>query len=136
MLRAMEEDSFWLNDLIGMESMVEEFEAPEAVSKAIRRVMERYESEVFSDELSQCDSTDEFDALAGSLGDLNAIAKVDVRDMLYYTEEAREEFEKGRAMMEDRMVDEWKDRRYEERARARQRERSDGAIKDMFGSLH
>lgn len=135
MLQAMEEDSFWLNDLIGMESMVEEFEVPEAASKAIRRAMERYESEVFDDELSQCDSAEAFDTLAGSLEDLCESAKVDVSDMHYYTEEAKEEFEKRRVMMEDQMVDEWKDRRYEERERARQRERSDGAIKDMFGSL-
>lgn len=135
MLRAMEKEGYLLDELTGMASMEDEFEAPEDASKAIRRAIEEYERDVFSEELTQCRSPDEFDSLAGSLDDLGAIAGVDVGDMLYYAEEAKEEFEKEQAEMADRMQDEWKERRYEKSARSRERQRSEGAIRKMFGSL-
>ena len=136
MLRAMEKEGYLLDQLTGMASMKDEFEAPEDASKAIKSAIEEYERDVFSEELAQCRSTDEFDALAGSLEDLGAIASVEVGDMLYYAHEAREELEKQRAEMADRMQDEWKERRYEERARSRETQRSEGAIREMFGSLN
>ena len=135
MLRAMQRDGYLLDELTGMASMEDEFEAPEDAAKAIRRAIEEYEEEVFSEELTQCRSTDEFVSFASSLDDLGAIAAVDVGDMLHYVDEAKQEFEKHQAEMADRMQDEWKERRYEERAQSRERERSEGAIRDMFGSL-
>ena len=135
MLRAMQRDGYMLDELTGMAAMEDGFEAPEDARKAIRQSIEEYEGECFSEELSHCRSDDDFETLAGSLEDLGEIAGVEIGDMLCQLDDAMEEFKERQAEMADHMQDVWKDQRYEEGERKREKEQSDGAIRNMFESL-
>ena len=135
MLRSMEVDGYWLGELTGMAPIAEECEVPEEALKVVGRVMGEYERKVFSDELSQCESSDAADELARSLKDLCAIAGVDVSDMLVQTEKVKEELREMEAELQAQEDDAWMDSQYE-KEQSRKRERSDGAIKEMFGSLN
>ena len=136
MLGAMEDEAYLSDELVGMASMVDEFEAPEAALKAIRHAFEECEYQIFSQELAECRSTEEFDTVGGILEDLHALAEVEVDSLLDDIEEAKEEFRKRQSDMADHMYSEWKDRRGAERARSKTRERGERSVRDMFDSLN
>ena len=134
-LRTIEEEGAWLAELIEIVSMVEDLEDPSHALSVIRSAMAKYEEEVFNDELSQCNSTNEFDDLEGLLEELQDFTKVGVEDMLNRTYDAREEFAKEQAEKESYLMDQWKDRNFDQNEYAHESFSDDEAIRALFDSL-
>ena len=134
-LRTIEEEGAWLVELIDMMPMIEDLEDSAHVLSVIRSAMVKYEEEVFNDELSQCNSTNDFDDFEGLLDALQDFAKVEVADMLDRTFDAREEFVKEQAEREAHLMDMWKDRNYDQDENGSESFSNDGAIRALFDSL-
>ena len=131
-LRTIEEEGVWLAELIDIASMVEN---PSHALNVIRSAMARYEEDVFNDELSQCNSTNEFDDLEGLLEELRDFAQVEVEDMLNRTYDAREEFTAEQAEKGAFLMEEWKERKFDQDENARASFSDDETIRALFDSL-
>lgn len=136
MLGAMEDEAYVSDELAGMASIVDQFDAPEAALNAIRRAFDEYLGQVFSQELDACRNTEEMDTLGGFLEDFQALAGVEVASLLDKIEEAKDEFRKRQSDLGDHLYDEWKDRRAANWARSKTREGGEKSIRDMFDSLN
>jgi DNA polymerase III delta prime subunit len=95
---------------------------------AARVAFEKFRDESFSEDLSNCRSTAEFDGLVEDLEFMRDELRVDIQPMIDRVEEAKIEHQEGEDAYADHMQDEWKERGAQDRA-------SDRAVSDMFGSL-
>jgi hypothetical protein len=99
---------------------------PDAI--AARTAFEKFRDDHFRNDLSECRSSSEYDALIDDLEWFRDQLKVDVDSMIEQVEEAKFEHSENEDAYADSMEDEWKERGREERA-------TDRGISDMFGSL-
>lgn len=151
MLGAMEDEAYVSDELLGMASMVDEYEAPEVALKAVRRAFEEYKHQIFSQEIAECRSADELDTVGGFLDDLQAVAGVEVESLSEELEEAKEELRKGQSDLAEHFDSDWEERRATERARSpsgpnarsqirqmvrdKTKEGDERSVRDMFDSL-
>jgi AAA domain (dynein-related subfamily). len=100
----------------------------DALVEAARAGFDAYRHTIFHNEVRECRSHEQFDGLIEDLELFRDELDVDVAPLLGSVEEARAEFEEHEDARADYMLDEWKERRHEER-------QSERAVSDMFGSL-
>jgi hypothetical protein len=93
-----------------------------------RSGFEHYRRSLFSDELHECRSREQFDALIEDLELFQDKLGVDATALLERAREAKADFEDQEDSHADHMYDEWKERWREERA-------TELSVSDMFGSL-
>ena len=98
------------------------------VLKALRDGFERFRKRDFAQELGECHSEEQFDALLEDLEmfqrEIGVVADVELKR----TQEAKARFGEDQEDRADHMEDEWKERWREQRA-------SETSVRDMFGSL-
>ena len=98
------------------------------VLKALRDGFERFRKRDFAQELGECHSEEQFDALLEDLEmfqrEIGVVADVELKR----TQEAKARFGEDQEYGADHMEDEWKERWREQRA-------SETSVRDMFGSL-
>jgi hypothetical protein len=95
---------------------------------AARDAYKKFCDDHFRDDLNNCRSGSEYDALIEDLEWFREQLNVDVDSLIQSVEEAREERSEHEERYADSMEDDWKERGREERA-------TDRGISDMFGSL-
>ena len=98
------------------------------IVRAIQSSFMKYCELFFSGELEDCQSSEEFDGLRDDLEFIGEQLHLDIEWLLDELDIAKEEFETHEEMTAEYMMDEWKDRRYEERSSVRH-------IVNMFDSL-
>ena len=82
----------------------------------------------FADLLNSFRSSSEYQSLIDVLLILDATLSLDLAPRIEAAQTAWDEFEEGQAAYEDRAMDEWKDRRGEQRF-------ADESVHDLFDSL-
>ena len=135
MLQSIDEEGYWLAELMGLASILGDPDKPEHASSVIESAMKDYEVEIFREELSDCRTVDDFDNLTELLHELGDYSGVDIDDMIAYTDQAKEEYERDQAAMADHLQDVWKDRKYEQEIEARESLSNEHAIREIFNSL-
>ena len=144
-------DGCFSEDLVGVASMMKDFESPTQAQAALRMAFGEYEGDNFQDELRDCQTAEQFDELIGRLDELQGMIGVDVLGLIDEASAAQYAFERGRAEREQEMHHEAEARWYEQRVRrgSRATDRGDGrgsgdrsvpggsivALREMFGSL-
>ena len=88
----------------------------------------QYRESIFSEELSECQSYEQFERLKEDLEFVRDQLRVDVTSLLECVAEARDEFVEQEELYADQVQDEWKERWRDERANER-------AVVEMFRSL-
>jgi hypothetical protein len=96
--------------------------------QALRRGFEKYRHHYFADDLRECRSPEQFDALIEDLEIFQRALGVQANIELEKVEEEKAEFEEYQDAYADHIHDEWKERWHEERA-------SETTVRDMFSSL-
>ena len=108
------------------------FDTSEGTKKSMVRAIQssftKYCELFFSGELEDCRSSEEFNGLRDDLEFIGEQLDLDVEWLLDELDHAKDEFETHEEMTADYMMDEWKDRRYEEKS-------SERHIVNMFDSL-
>ena len=94
----------------------------------VRLAFDGYRRSFFEDEVRECRSREEIAGLIEDVEFFRDELSVDVAPLLEKLEEVLAEYEENEEARADHMQDEWKERRYHERA-------SDQSVSDMFGSL-
>jgi hypothetical protein len=115
-----------LRELIGVINISAGTENPALL--AARSAFEHFRGSGFADELRECRSLEQFDAILEDLDLFHAELDVDVRSLAQRVEEAKAEFEEHAGEYADHMQDEWKERWRDERD-------SERGVSEMFGSL-
>lgn len=87
-----------------------------------------YRERYFSDELRECKSESEFDALEEDLATIAERTNINLEGPIDSVRDTKAEFAEHQSAYEDHAYDEWKDRRYEAQA-------EDRALDDLFDSL-
>jgi hypothetical protein len=87
-----------------------------------------FEERLFSEDLSECRSREQFDGLIEDLELFHAKLGVDVNRLIERVQEARAEFEEQEDALADHMYDEWKERYHFARD-------ADRNVSEMFASL-
>lgn len=133
LLRGMEDGCF-SGELVGIASMLEEFEEPSAARDAVCSAFEEYEDQLFEQELTECYSPQDLDELVVRLQDVAFIIGVQVGSLIDKVEEAREEFAaRGWGRAHRRYVP-GNDGR-EDPARGSMGGAGEDQVRDMFGTL-
>jgi len=114
-----------LRELIGVIDMSN---AGSPAVVAARSGFEHYRRSMFTDELRDCRSREQFDGMIEDLEFVRDQLGVDMTSLLERVEAAKLEFEEHEEAYADHMEDEWKERWRDERA-------SERSVSDMFGSL-
>lgn len=96
--------------------------------EAMRTAFNSYRQSIFRDEVHECNSPEQFDALMENLELFGDQLGVDVQSLLMQAAEAKAEFEENEEERAEQMQDEWNERWRDERA-------SEQSVSDMFGSL-
>ena len=108
------------------------FDASEGTNSSLVRAIQssftKYCDSIFSDELGDCRSSEEFNGLRDDLEFIGEQLDLEIDWLLGEIDHAQDEFERYEDMAADYMMDEWKDRRYEEKSSERE-------IVNMFVSL-
>jgi Restriction endonuclease len=95
---------------------------------ATRTAFDVYRRSHFAEDLRECRSRDQFDGLIEDLELFKEELGVNVDRLLEQVQEGKDEFEAHEEARADHMLDEWKERRHDERD-------GDRSVSDMFGSL-
>ena len=119
----------------GLREVILVFDTSEGTKNSMVRAIQssfmKYCELFFSGELKDCRSSDEFNGLRGNLEFIGEQLDLDVEGLLDELDHAQDEFETYQEMRDDYMMDEWKERRYEEN----EERSSEQHIVNMFDSL-
>jgi hypothetical protein len=109
-------------------SVIEPEDTTDELDELLQIAARVYRGRNFSEELRECRSEMDFDALEEDLATIAKCTHVNLEGPLHAILEMKAEFEERQSAHEDHQYDEWKDRQYELRAGER-------ALDDMFDSL-
>ena len=102
--------------------------AEDHVLAALRKGLEEYRRGYFQQELRECKSSSQFDALVEDLQEFQNVLNVDTTREIELTLVTQVEFDENEAAYADHMQDEWKEHNYDNR-------NDEANIREMFGSL-
>jgi hypothetical protein len=109
-------------------SVIEPEDMTEELEEVLQIAARVYRGRNFSEELRECRSEMDFDALEEDISTIAERTHVSLEGPLHAIREMKAEFDDHQSAREDHLYDEWKDREYEQRAGER-------ALDDMFDSL-
>lgn len=107
---------------------VESEDLDDELNGALNAAADAYRRYHFNDELRECKSESEYEALEEDLVAIAERTQVDFEDQIDSIRESKANFEERQAAYEDHAYEEWKEQRYEVRT-------DDRSIDDLFDSL-
>jgi|GEM_PF-4659518 len=116
-----------MRELIDVFLQIDE-EVDASVLDALQSGFHAYQHDYFSNELSECKSSGQFDELLADLETIGSSLGVDPSSEIQRTQETKDEFEENESAYADHMQDEWKERSYSNRA-------SEAEVREMFATL-